>query len=224
MLRHTILSIVLLTSFSATSNTAPNAPTNESPIAAYALPGAPTFNLTLVDFRSRHNKNFPQLHLEEYSAVSTPDDLPFTGAITSITRAIRSSAALEKGTNKIKSLQITYYPEDDPEYAQGSLGSTRFEVDNSHGKGEKETANGIETANRQLAIHYMAAIMQSFSPTLSTQQSLEKVVQLLNNGKNLNYYSQQDGLLRYVVSDNREIGITFAIEPINPTPSESANF
>lgn len=231
MLRHTILSILLLTSFSATSNSAPNAPTNESPTTAFRQPDAPTFNITVADFRSRHNQNFPQLHLNAYRAVSTPDDQPFTVVATGISSAVHSSAAVEKGTEKIKSLQIIYWPAHDPEINDQfeeldsllGLESANSEVDNAQEKDKKDAANGTETANRQLAIRYMAAIIQGFSPTLSTQESLEKVVQLLNNGKN-NNYSQQDGSLRYVVSDSGEAGLMFAIEPINSTPSESANF
>ncbi|UCQ26612.1 YiiQ family protein [Edwardsiella tarda] len=223
MLRAVILSIFLLTSFFATSNSASSDPTHELPkVAPYALPDSPTFNLTLVDFRSRHNENFPQLHLNEYHAVSIPDEQPFIVFTTSITEAIRSSAVLEKGTDKIKSLQITYFPEDDAEYELLDLlldseSSIQQLVIHNITDIEVSSAKGMENF---LAIRYMAAIIQSFSPTLSTQQSLEKIIQLLSNGKNLKYYSQPDGSLRYVVSDNRELGITFAIEPIKLTPSK----
>ncbi|WP_416352660.1 DUF1454 family protein [Edwardsiella ictaluri] len=64
--------------------------------------------------------------------------------------------------------------------------------------------------------------MQSFSPTISPQQSLEKVAELLSRGRSQPYYSQQDGSLRYVVSDSGEKGITFAVEPIKLSLSEDA--
>lgn len=226
MLRTIILSILLLTSFSAASNTVSSDPTHELPtIAPYALPDSPTFNLTLIDFRSRHNQSFPQLHLNEYHDVSISDEQSFIVFTTSITEAIRSSAALEKGTNKIKSLQITYSPEDDSEYEQLDLlldseSAIQQLVTPNITDIEVSSAKGMEDF---LAIRYMAAIIQSFSPTQSPQQSIEKVIQLLSNGKNLKYYHQQDGSLRYVVSDNRELGITFAIEPIKGESQKTGN-
>ncbi|STD50315.1 Protein of uncharacterised function (DUF1454) [Edwardsiella tarda] len=93
------------------------------------------------------------LPLAEYRAISVQDeDLPLTRAATRINQAIYSSVVLEKGTGKIKSLQITYLPESDAE------------VNNTREKGKREAKNGADSTDRQLAIRYIAAIMQSFSP------------------------------------------------------------
>lgn len=212
MLRIALLSILLLASLPAASDAASSDPAPESSTAAYLLPDAPTFDLTLVSFRTRYNQDFPILPLAEYRAISVQDeDLPLTRAATRINQAIYSSVVLEKGTGKIKSLQITYLPESDAE------------VNNTREKGKREAKNGADSTDRQLAIRYIAAIMQSFSPTLSAQQSLEKATQLLSRGKNHAYYSQQDGSLRYVVADSGEKGITFAVEPIKLALSEDAD-
>ncbi|AOV98476.1 hypothetical protein A9798_00250 [Edwardsiella hoshinae] len=211
-MRIALLSLLMLACLPLVSNAASSALTSESPTAAYLLPGAPTFDLTLVSFRTRYNQDFPALPLAEYRAISVQDEnLPLTRAATRINQAIYSSVVLEKGTGKIKSLQITYLPEADTE------------ITNEREKGKREAKNGTESAARQLAIRYMAAIMQSFSPTISAQQSLEKVAQLLSRGKNHTYYSQQDGSLRYVVADSGEKGITFAVEPIKLALSEDAD-
>ncbi|HHZ9913327.1 TPA: DUF1454 family protein, partial [Escherichia coli] len=44
---------------------------------------------------------------------------------------------------------------------------------------------------------------------------------LLTAGKNKRYYTETEGALRYVVADNGEKGLTFAVEPIKLALSES---
>ncbi|ARD39750.1 YiiQ family protein [Edwardsiella ictaluri] len=207
MSRITLLFLFVLACQTAVYAASPKA-TGEAPQPApYLRPSAPTFDLTLVNFRAHYNQAFPSLPLEEYRAISVRDEnLPLTRAATRINAAVYSSVVLEKGTGKIKSLQITYLPCGDGE----------------RGKEKRGARNGAETPDRQLAIRYMAALMQSFSPTISPQQSLEKVAELLSRGRSQPYYSQQDGSLRYVVSDSGEKGITFAVEPIKLSLSEDA--
>jgi hypothetical protein len=43
---------------------------------------------------------------------------------------------------------------------------------------------------------------------------------LLEKGKGSYFYQQQVGAIRYVVADNGDKGITFAVEPIKLTLSE----
>jgi hypothetical protein len=50
-----------------------------------------------------------------------------------------------------------------------------------------------------------------------------KLTKLLSDGKNKRYYAQTDGAIRYVVADNGEKGLTFAVEPIKLTLSETLN-
>jgi len=53
-------------------------------------------------------------------------------------------------------------------------------------------------------------------------QSLQKLQKLLARGKGKPWYAESEGALRYVVADNGEKGLTFAIEPIKLTLSESS--
>ena len=75
-------------------------------------------------------------------------------------------------------------------------------------------------ARRAQAIQYMAALLRHFIPSLSEEQSSKKVTELLDIGKRQGFYQQTEGALRYVVADNGEKGITFAVEPIKLTLSE----
>jgi len=156
-------------------------------VAPYLLPGAPTFDLTITQFRSTFNSENPTLPLNEFRAIeSSRDKANLTRAATTINEHLYASAALERGTLKIKSLQITRLP-----------------VKNSEQKAAKEKAT-----------EYIAAIIRSFTPSLSKQQSLEKIHKLLSESKNKRYFAQNDGPLRYVVVDNGDKGLTFAVEPI----------
>ena len=67
----------------------------------------------------------------------------------------------------------------------------------------------------------MAALIRAFSPTLTKAQSLQKLQKLLNNGKNKLWYAETEGAIRYVVADDGEKGLTFAVEPIKLALSES---
>jgi hypothetical protein len=104
-----------------------------------------------------------------------------------------ASIALEKGTGKIKTLQITHLP-----LQQSSE----------------------EKAARIIAISYMAALMRQFEPALTVEKSLSKVANLLEKGKGSRFYQQQVGAIRYVIADNGDKGITFAVEPVKLALSE----
>jgi hypothetical protein len=164
--------------------------TENSPVlkvAPYLLPGAPTFDLTITQFRSTFNSENPTLPLNEFRAIdSSRDKANLTRAATTINEHLYASAALERGTLKIKSLQITRLP----------------------------VKNAEQKAAKEKAIEYIAAIIRGFTPSLSKQQSLEKINHLLSEGKNKRYFAQNDGPLRYVVVDNGDKGLTFAVEPI----------
>ena len=170
-------------------------PTEESqPTAPYLLSGAPTFDLTLIKFRESYNRANPTLPLHEFHAITVKDNAPpLTRAASKINENLYASTALEKGTGKIKTLQITYLP------IKGSE----------------------EKAARLVAVNYMAALMRQFEPTLTPQQSIENVQQLLTQGKGSPFYSHPVGAIRYVVADNGEKGLTFAVEPIKLSLSEA---
>ncbi|EFK91400.1 hypothetical protein HMPREF9543_01733 [Escherichia coli MS 146-1] len=49
----------------------------------------------------------------------------------------------------------------------------------------------------------------------------EKTAVATNGGEKQSYYTETEGALRYVVADNGEKGLTFAVEPIKLALSES---
>ncbi len=67
----------------------------------------------------------------------------------------------------------------------------------------------------------MAAFIRAFTPTLTAAQSMQKLQKLLTNGKSKPYYAETEGPVRYVVADNGEKGLTFAVEPIKLALSEA---
>ena len=160
--------------------------------APYLLPGAPTFDQSISQFRERFNTDNPTLALSEFRAVDGSDQ-NLTRAATKINESLYASTALERGTLKIKSMQITWLPVQGPE----------------------------QKAAKAKAQEYMAAFIRAFTPTLTAAQSMQKLQKLLANGKSKPYYAETEGPLRYVVADNGEKGLTFAVEPIKLALSEA---
>ncbi|AMO51233.1 Protein of unknown function [Kosakonia oryzendophytica] len=160
--------------------------------APYLLPGAPTFDQSISQFRERFNTDNPTLALSEFRAVDGSDQ-NLTRAATKINESLYASTALERGTLKIKSMQITWLPVQGPE----------------------------QKAAKAKAQEYMAAFIRAFTPTLTAAQSMQKLQKLLTNGKSKPYYAETEGPIRYVVADNGEKGLTFAVEPIKLALSEA---
>lgn len=161
-----------------------------TPNVPYLLPDAPSFDLTLSQFREKYNLNNPQLLLGKFSVVTEKENVPLLNyAASKLSEYLYLSSALEKGSGKIKTLQITYLP------IEGSDAKKRWET----------------------TTHYMAALMRTFDPTLSDEQSMANLNKLLQQGKGARFYQQQSGALRYVIVDNGAKGLTFAIEPIRLT-------
>lgn len=160
--------------------------------APYLLPGAPTFDQSISQFRERFNTDNPTLALSEFRAVDGSAQ-NLTRAATKINESLYASTALERGTLKIKSMQITWLPVQGPE----------------------------QKAAKAKAQEYMAAFIRAFTPTLTAAQSMQKLQKLLTNGKSKPYYAETEGPVRYVVADNGEKGLTFAVEPIKLALSEA---
>lgn len=165
-------------------------------VAAYLLPGAPVFDLTIAQFRERFNSKYPKTSLREYHSLAdngTPKII--NPAATKITETLYSSAALEPGTGKIKSLQLTWIP-----------------------------VPGAESqAARTLAMQYMANIIHFYSPQYSTAGSQQVLERLIKKGKGKAYFAEEEGAIRYVVADHGDAGLTLAAEPIRLTlaPTQS---
>lgn len=185
--------LVMLTSLTLTplqTNAEPLDRTEHMPAAPYLQPGAPTFDMTISQFREKFNRDNATLPLDEYRAIDTSDDKSnLTRAASKINENLYASTALEHGSGKIKTLQITWLPIPGPE----------------------------QKAAREKALAYMAALVNFFEPMLSDEQSLNRVNDLLAKGRGSRYYQQSEGALRYVVADNGDKGLTLAVEPLKLT-------
>lgn len=165
----------------------PAPPLDSAPTAPYLLASAPTFDVTVVQFRERYNTQNPTLQIGEFRAIDNHGEtVNLTRAASKITETLYASTALEKGSGKIKTLQLTYLP----------------------------VEGASEKAARATAIGYMAALMREFEPALSVEQSTARVADLLTRGQGQRFFQQTSGALRYVVADNGVKGLTFAIEPV----------
>ncbi len=160
----------------------------------YLLAGAPSFDQSISQFREAFNKENPSLALGEFRAIDGARDTPtLTRAASKINENLYASTALERGTLKIKSMQITWLPIQGPE----------------------------QKAAKAKALEYMSAILRAFTPTFTKAQSQQKLQKLLTAGKNKRYYADTEGAVRYVVADNGEKGLTFAVEPIKLALSDA---
>ncbi|WP_294912024.1 DUF1454 family protein [Tatumella sp. UBA2305] len=156
-------------------------------LAPYVQPGAPVFSETIPQFREKFNSMNPGTPLPEYRTVDTGQVQNMVVlAVSKINDSIYSSTALEPGTGKIKSLQMTWV--------------------SPRGSSEKES--------RDLAFCYMTALIRYFSPQLTEQTSRQKLESLLKAAKVNIPYFDAEGALRYVISNQGEKGITLAIEPV----------
>ncbi|MCL9211945.1 YiiQ family protein [Salmonella enterica subsp. enterica serovar Enteritidis] len=162
--------------------------------APYLLAGSPTFDLSISQFRENFNRQNPDLPLNEFRAIeNSRDKANLTRAASKINENLYASTALERGTLKVKSMQITWLPIQGPE----------------------------QKAAKAKALEYMAAIIRTVAPLLTKEQSQKKLQKMLIAGKGKHYYAETEGAVRYVVADSGEKGLTFAVEPIKLTLSEN---
>ncbi|EAA3658123.1 DUF1454 family protein [Salmonella enterica] len=162
--------------------------------APYLLAGSPTFDLSISQFRENFNRQNPDLPLNEFRAIeNSRDRANLTRAASKINENLYASTALERGTLKVKSMQITWLPIQGPE----------------------------QKAAKAKALEYMAAIIRTVAPLLTKEQSQKKLQKMLIAGKGKHYYAETEGAVRYVVADNGEKGLTFAVEPIKLALSEN---
>lgn len=159
-------------------------------IAPYLLPDAPVFDLTLTQFRQHYNTRFPTTLLQEYRAINNESSSEVViSAATRISKNAYSSTALELGTSKIKSLQIT-----------AMLSKSR---------------NGLTVSS--LTYCYMKHLMQYFSPQYTEKQSQERLARLLAATKATHFVTENQGSVRYSVVLHPGKNLTFAVEPIRLT-------
>lgn len=187
-------SVLLLFSALTASITAHAQLSSSTTTAPYLLAGSPTFDLSISQFRENFNRQNPDLPLNEFRAIeNSRDKANLTRAASKINENLYASTALERGTLKVKSMQITWLPIQGPE----------------------------QKAAKAKALEYMAAIIRTVAPLLTKEQSQKKLQKMLIAGKGKHYYAETEGAVRYVVADNGEKGLTFAVEPIKLTLSEN---
>ncbi|EMI5492161.1 DUF1454 family protein [Providencia stuartii] len=158
---------------------------------AYLAPDAPSFDLTIPQLRNQFNQANPTLPLHEYKVLASQDiSAPYIRAASSINPYIYSSAVLERGSEKIKSLQLTLLPADDAKRAQ---------------------------ANRALIEQYIIALIQQFDPQVSPDKAPELTEALNKFMADKNPTRAEEarlGALRYVLVKSDNNVLTFAVEPI----------
>ncbi|MEI9534306.1 DUF1454 family protein [Moellerella wisconsensis] len=158
---------------------------------AYLSPDAPSFAETIPIFREKFNLNNPATPLYEYKVIANNDiSTPYIRAATRINPRFYSSAVLERGSEKIKSLQLTLLPSDDPIQAQDDL---------------------------KLAEQYMIALIHQVDPTIPLDKAPELNL-VLKNFMATNNHNQADetrlGAIRYILVKSTDNTLTFAVEPI----------
>lgn len=162
--------------------------------APYLLAGAPSFDQSISQFREKFNADNPKLPLNEFRSIATSRDRAnLTRAASKINENLYASTALERGTLKIKSMQITWLPIQGPEQKGG----------------QDQSAGVYERHDPRLRADFSQA------------QSQQKLQKLLAAGKGKRYFADTEGAVRYVVADHGEKGLTFAIEPIKLALSET---
>ncbi|OBU11862.1 DUF1454 family protein [Morganella psychrotolerans] len=166
-----------------------------APETLWLQPDAPTFDTTIPVMREQFNRNNPALPLREYKVVASNDiTASYLRAATQISPYIYSSAVLERDSEKIKSLQLTLLPA----------------ADSSQSK-----------ANRTRMLAYIKALIIQFEPTLNNNNIDTALSRALATDFQAGTYASQFGALRYLLVVDSEKGVTFAIEPIKLSLSNS---
>ena len=170
-------------------------PIPSAPETPWLQPDAPTFDTTIPLMREQFNRNNPALPLREYKVVASNDiTASYLRAATRISPYIYSSAVLERDSEKIKSLQLTLLPA----------------ADSSQSK-----------VNRTRMLAYIKALIIQFEPTLNNNNIDTALSRALATDFQAGTYASQFGALRYLLIVDSEKGITFAIEPIKLSLSNS---
>ncbi|EKT61253.1 DUF1454 family protein [Providencia sneebia] len=158
---------------------------------AYLSADAPSFELTIPQFRQQFSQANPDLPLHEYKVISSQDiSAPYIRAVSRINPNIYSSAVLERGSEKIKSLQIT-------------LLSTESAEENKK--------------NQEIIERYILALVQQFTPTTHFDKSVEltKSLNKFNADKSQTLAEEaRVDTVRYVLVKSDNNVLTFAVEPI----------
>ena len=182
------IALCLPTSVFATEmSVAPKQPSKDD--IAYLKQDAPVFEMTIPELRAKFNQQNPLLSLNEYKIITNHDiAIPLVRAATRITPYLYSSAILERGSEKIKSLQLTLiHTPDSPE---------------------------LEKRNREITTQYIITLVAQFDSSITPEQIQEALNLFTFKNQTSDYISHDVGAIRYIVAHEGEQLTTFAIEPI----------
>ena len=156
---------------------------------AYLKQDAPVFEITIPELRAKFNQQNPLLSLNEYKIITNHDiAIPLVRAATRITPYLYSSAILERGSEKIKSLQLTLiHSPDSPE---------------------------LEKINREITTQYIITLIAQFDSSITQEQIQEALNLFAFKNQNSDYISHDVGAIRYIIAHEDNQLTTFAIEPI----------
>lgn len=156
---------------------------------AYLKQDAPVFEITIPELRAKFNQQNPLLSLNEYKIITNHDiAIPLVRAATRITPYLYSSAILERGSEKIKSLQLTLiHSPDSPE---------------------------LEKINREITTQYIITLVSQFDSSITQEQIQEALNLFAFKNQTSDYISHDVGAIRYIIAHEGEQLTTFAIEPI----------
>lgn len=112
--------------------------------SALSAGGLANLDLSISQFRENFNRQNPDLPLNEFRAIeNSRDKANLTRAASKINENLYASTALERGTLKVKSMQITWLPIQGPE----------------------------QKAAKAKALEYMAAIIRTVAPLLTKSKA-----------------------------------------------------
>ncbi len=185
-----LLFIALLPLLPVQAKELPIMPETEVSVA-YLSPDAALFNETIPVFRQKYNQDNPSYPIHEFKVIKSKDiSLPYIRAASRINSKIYSSAVLERGSEKIKSLQLTLLP--------------------------PKEVNSYKI-NRQLFERYIMAIINHFEKTTSinnTHQLTAVLDRMLEQHNQVQSDETIVGAFRYILVKSKDNMITFAIEPV----------
>lgn len=185
-----LLFIALLPLLPVQAKELPIMPETEVSVA-YLSPDAALFNETIPVFRQKYNQDNPSYPIHEFKVIKSKDiSLPYIRAASRINNKIYSSAVLERGSEKIKSLQLKLLP--------------------------PKEGNSYKI-NRQLFERYIMAIINHFEKTTSinnTHQLTAVLDRMLEQHNQVQSDETIVGAFRYILVKSKDNMITFAIEPV----------
>ncbi|OAT28183.1 DUF1454 family protein [Proteus myxofaciens] len=173
--------------FAAPMLVAPEQPVKEG--ITYLKQDAPVFETTIPEMRATFNQQNPELFLSEYKIITNNDiTIPLVRAATRITPHLYSSTVLERGSEKIKSLQLTLIHR--PNLAKADVDE------------------------QEIARQYLIALVTQFDNSITSAQIDEVLDLFAFKDDTPVYISHNVGAIRYIIAHEGDQLTTFAIEPV----------